>query len=249
MAYINQNGGFAAQDVVTVHFYPDASTDVLSYMDQVHAAEPNNDAWLSETGHNGPDYDDYSQSSWYYNMNSAFLQTGRPWWSHLIFFRLIDPNPQDEGYLEKIVRNDPGQSRTPAFHVYHNWVLLASNGAAGAYDTLLPEWALNPDQSIYSADGRYRLIYQSDGNLVLYDQSTGSSRWDSHTNGTSPGQVVMRNSGDLIIYDSNGNMLWDSGTSIPFSFLLVQTDGNLIIASPTGVLVATTGLPGCQYSC
>src|SRR5262249_22752610 len=44
MAYVNQNGGFAAQDVVTVHYYPDASIDVLSYMDQVHAAEPNNPA-------------------------------------------------------------------------------------------------------------------------------------------------------------------------------------------------------------
>src|SRR5262249_55621337 len=87
MAYVNQNGGFAAQDVVTVHYYPDASIDVLSYMDQVHAAEPNNPAWLSETGQNGPYYDDYSQSSWYYNITNAFLRTGRPWWSHLIFFR------------------------------------------------------------------------------------------------------------------------------------------------------------------
>src|SRR5439155_5305822 len=116
-----------------------------------------------------------------------------------------------------------------------NWVLGASGGAAGAYDTLLPNWVLNPDQSIYSADGRYRLTYQLDGNLVLYQQWDGQSPWASNTVGTSLGQVIMRDDGDLVISDANGTVVWDSGTAGAGNYLLVQTDGNLIVASYVGV--------------
>ena len=41
---------------------------------------------------------------------------------------------------------------------------------------------LNPGQSITSSNGRYILMYQNDGNLVLYING-GSALWSSQTNG------------------------------------------------------------------
>ena len=43
------------------------------------------------------------------------------------------------------------------------------HGPAAQGDDMQPGEVLNPDQSIMSASGRYRFVYQGDGNLVLYD--------------------------------------------------------------------------------
>src|SRR5262249_20924649 len=53
-----------------------------------------------------------------------------------------------------------------------------------------PGRSLHSNESITSPDGRYRLIYQTDGNLVLYD-SNGAARWSSGTVGSTPGVAVM----------------------------------------------------------
>jgi hypothetical protein len=43
---------------------------------------------------------------------------------------------------------------------------------------LLPEESLLPDQSLTSANGRYTLVYQGDGNLALCKDYPGlPSRW------------------------------------------------------------------------
>lgn len=53
-------------------------------------------------------------------------------------------------------------------------VFLAVGGGAEADDTLRAGEALYPDETVSSADGRFHLRYQSDGNLVLYRED-----WDS----------------------------------------------------------------------
>ena len=42
-------------------------------------------------------------------------------------------------------------------------------------DDMQPGEALYPGESIWSANGRYRFIYQTDGNLVLY--GPGGALW------------------------------------------------------------------------
>ena len=54
-----------------------------------------------------------------------------------------------------------------------------------------------------SADGRFQLTYQSDGNLVLSQQ--GTQLWASNTGGTSPGKTIMQTDGNLVIYDGGGH--------------------------------------------
>jgi len=101
---------------------------------------------------------------------------------------------------------------------------------------------MNPSQSRSSVDGRFSLVYQSDGNLVLYGPS--GPLWSSGTYGTSPGVVVMQNDGNLVVYDSGGTPRWASNTSGQTgSYCLIQSDGNFVVyrgftpvwASNTGV--------------
>ena len=90
------------------------------------------------------------------------------------------------------------------------------------------ELGLSPGQSIPSANGRYQLIYQADGNLVLY--SGTSPLWASGTMGRGVGTAVMQGDGNLVIYNASHQPLWATGTyGNPGSTLAVQDDGNVVI--------------------
>jgi hypothetical protein len=80
----------------------------------------------------------------------------------------------------------------------------------GSNDTLLPHQALAPNQSLRSPNGRAILVYQQDGNLVLYFDS--QPLWDSRTAGVSPGQAIMQGDGNFVVYDAAGAPAWASGT-------------------------------------
>ncbi len=102
-----------------------------------------------------------------------------------------------------------------------------SNGSSGS-DTLLPNESLKAGESIISGDGSVSLIYQNDGNLVLYSQ--GKALWSSLTPGTSPGQAVMQGDGNFVVYDSNQRVVFTSKTDgYSGARLIVQSDGNLVL--------------------
>lgn len=87
---------------------------------------------------------------------------------------------------------------------------------------------LYPGQTRVSVDGRFALVYQWDGNLVLYYGST--ALWHTATYGTSPGGVAMQSDGSLVVYDASGVPRWASNTAgYGGAFLLVQSDGNLVL--------------------
>ncbi len=93
-----------------------------------------------------------------------------------------------------------------------------------------PNEALGPGESRTSVDGRFTLVYQGDGNLVLYFGT--SPLWASNTWGTTPGQAIMQGDGNLVVYDVNGVPRWASNTSgHSGAYLVVQSDGNLVIYS------------------
>lgn len=105
--------------------------------------------------------------------------------------------------------------------------------------SMQPGEVLNPDQSITSANGRYRFIYQGDGNLVLYD--AGTPLWASGTDGRPVGVCIMQDDGNLVIYARDGQPIWSSDTwQHPGSRLLVQDDGNVVIYHPDGTAVWAT---------
>jgi hypothetical protein len=118
----------------------------------------------------------------------------------------------------------------------NTWLPL---GPAAQGDDMQPGEVLNPDQSITSANGRYRFIYQGDGNLVLYDG--GTPLWASGTNGRPVGVCIMQGDGNLVIYVRVGQPIWSSNTGQhPGSRLVVQDDGNVVIYRPDGTPVWAT---------
>jgi hypothetical protein len=94
--------------------------------------------------------------------------------------------------------------------------------------TLLPPATLYGDQSLYSEDGRFKLIMQLDGNLVLYIGS--SPLWSSNTPNNVGAYMSFQSDGNLVVYRANGTPAWASGTDgHSDERLLIQNDGNMVL--------------------
>ena len=122
----------------------------------------------------------------------------------------------------------------------------------------------NKGQRYYSADNRYCLTLQDDGNLVIYKfPSAGKYKavWSTGTNGVAIKSCVFQDDGNLVLYDYAGKARWaaNSGSveksgllkgdtfypSGPNShWLTLQNDGNLVIyvgKYPTAVVRWSAG--------
>jgi hypothetical protein len=108
-------------------------------------------------------------------------------------------------------------------------------------DLVAPQ-QLNPGDILFSATRAFQLIFQTDGNLVLYviDDATlpqditqgqyTKALWQTATNGHGAVQCIMQADGNLVVYQGNGNAIWNSKTSgNPGAFLRCQDDGNLVL--------------------
>ncbi|WP_216838948.1 hypothetical protein [Caulobacter sp. S45] len=96
------------------------------------------------------------------------------------------------------------------------------------------------NQTMWSQDGRYELVLQGDGNLVLYGPS--GALWSSATSGTQAAYLVMQGDGNLVLYDVQSKALWSSQTSgNAGAYLALQTDGNLVVYSASNAAVWNTG--------
>jgi hypothetical protein len=104
--------------------------------------------------------------------------------------------------------------------------LVLGADPAMARTGLTPGQSLRNGARLTSPDGRYSLIMQSDGNLVIY--GPGGAQWATSTNG--PGRwAVMQSDGNLVVYGPSGP-LWASNTGDqPGAHLVMQSDGNLVI--------------------
>jgi len=101
-------------------------------------------------------------------------------------------------------------------------------------DRLLAGARLTSGQFIQSPNGRYRLIFQGDSNLVLYDTTTNTPVWWTGTSGT-PGHATLQTDGNFVIYNSASAPLWFTGTAGNLNaFLAVQSDGNVVLYSAAG---------------
>jgi hypothetical protein len=114
-----------------------------------------------------------------------------------------------------------------------------------------PPTTLGPGDILFSATRNFRLVFQADGNLVLYTIDDTSlpapldpatlptaisqarySRviWASYTNGSGAAACVMQDDGNLVLYSAIDIPVWSSETNgHPGAFLRCQDDGNLVI--------------------
>ena len=101
--------------------------------------------------------------------------------------------------------------------------------------------ALAPGQSIRTTTG-CSLLYQSDGNLVLYRGA--QPIWQARTGGTTAGRGVMQADGNLVVYDGAGVPGFDTATGgNPGAFLRLQSDCTAVVrnAADTATLWRSTG--------
>jgi len=109
---------------------------------------------------------------------------------------------------------------------------LGTNGS----DTLLPNQFLQPNGFLQSANKRYKLIMQTDGNFVGYQED--KPFWASNTSGRPGGFVIMQTDGNLVLNAgtapiNNQGAFWSSqtnGKGVPGKYRLVmRNDRNIVI--------------------
>jgi hypothetical protein len=107
-------------------------------------------------------------------------------------------------------------------------------------NTLSTGESLTRGGSLTAANGRARLDFQDDGNVVLYqcDTNSASALWATETDGQPSDTLSMQADGNLVLYGQDGTALWDSGT-YPNSdcVALVQGDGNFVVYAQGGAAV------------
>lgn len=103
-----------------------------------------------------------------------------------------------------------------------------------AQSTLQTGQSLTVGQWLQSPDGTYILIYQADGNLVLYNDKQGKVMWATATNGQTAGSlsimaglVQIRNKDQKCVWSSleHKGKVWPE----PGVYLAVQDDGNVVV--------------------
>lgn len=99
---------------------------------------------------------------------------------------------------------------------------------------LLPGDVLARNAERRSASGQYRLVFQPDGNLVLYGPR--GAVWSTGTHGTGADRAVMQTDGNLVVY-RGAKAVWHSQTyGNAGAMCAVQDDGNVVIYGPQAAL-------------
>jgi hypothetical protein len=126
----------------------------------------------------------------------------------------------------------PGSSckSQPLACIANNSVPWGNAAAVCECGVLRVDQGLHVGELVSSCDGRFFLVMQGDGNLVLYWNGHGAL-WSSVTGNTSGNYAVFQTDGNFVVYGNNG-ALWASGTQVKDGRLAVQDDGNLVVYGP-----------------
>ncbi len=90
------------------------------------------------------------------------------------------------------------------------------------------------NQQLRSRDGRYYLVVQSDGNVVLYTAAR-TPVWSSATNGKGGVRLTQQTDGNLVLYTAGNRGVWATGTSgNSGGRTVVQDDGNVVVYRASG---------------
>lgn len=94
---------------------------------------------------------------------------------------------------------------------------------------LQPGQFIMASQFLPSADGRFSLYVQLDGNIVLYGPP--GAMWAApNTWGRASTTLTMQTDGNLTVRGPQNELIWQSGTGgHPGARLVMQNDGNLVI--------------------
>lgn len=121
-----------------------------------------------------------------------------------------------------LVAYSSGNSALWATYTTHNPLLLKY------VNTSVRNGLIRRGQQLILTDRTLKLVLQSDGNLVLYRNST--PLWATGTDGRFGEYLAVQGDGNLVLYDVNWQPIWWTGTSgFGALFLTLQGDGNLVL--------------------
>lgn len=116
-------------------------------------------------------------------------------------------------------------------------------------DVLRAGESLGIDQKLTSRNGKYTLIMQGDGNLVLYTESNAPV-WATRTQGKGAVRASLQDDGNLVLYTKQQESwfhkdapapVWASHTSGENVTLVLQDDRNLVIYASDGHALWASG--------
>ena len=138
--------------------------------------------------------------------------------------------------------NAPTSSPTSAPTAAPTNAPTSSPTSASTVPPQLITGTLPTSHQYYSSNGAYFLIFQGDGNLVLYGPS-GALWWSGTSNNGD--MCIMQPDGNLVIYANDGSPTWHSGTfGNPGASLAVSDNGILSIYDQSGNVVKNYGTTG-----
>jgi hypothetical protein len=108
-------------------------------------------------------------------------------------------------------------------------------------DRFTPGLKLYPGEYMKSTTGKYFLVMQGDGNLVIRNANK-KAIWSTRTNGKGTKYAVFQGDGNLVLYKNGGGAIWASGTNGRGGVkVILQNDGNLVMRRSSGSVVWATG--------
>lgn len=108
-------------------------------------------------------------------------------------------------------------------------------------DRLIPGQSLARGDRLTSRSGRYILVHQRDGNVVVYAPGNRPI-WHTGTYGRSTHALVMQHDGNVVLYGPGMAALWSSGTGgRGTATLVMQDDGNLVAYQGTRAIWDSQG--------
>jgi surface antigen len=152
------------------------------------------------------------------------------------------------GHAHMVVQSDGNvviysdSSGTPTW-----WTATGGHAGTTAFgsDTLAAGQQLNASSQQYlrSSDGRYGLLMQSDGTVVLYGPGY-HVLWSHHNDGAA--RLAMQADGNLVLYNGNSALWWTGTAGTGTNRAVLQTDGNFVTYTSSNAPTWWTGTGGQQ---
>ncbi|XP_073344783.1 B-type lectin plumieribetin-like [Pagrus major] len=96
-------------------------------------------------------------------------------------------------------------------------------------NSLLKNEELHRGEYLLSKNGRWKAVFQDDGNFVLYDD--GRAVWASDTSGSDGFRLCMQPDCNLVIYDRTSDPKWATNTcqsnEVEMCRVMLSDDGKL----------------------
>ena len=135
-------------------------------------------------------------------------------------------------YVQISIEPPPTPSPVPAppTHGHGTHIMLAGD-------------RLYPNDYLISQNGLWKLKYQTDGNLVLYNAAETQAYWETFTwnTGQAAGYLTLQTDGNLLMVGNPDiGAYWATNTYVhPDATFFIQDDRNLILADANGNLLWT----------